>query len=462
MKFVLISLLLILPLRSYGHFFFKKCLLLPIEEKGREIYAEDLFTRLEGYLTDWKWCIYKKYPDLTQNLGEDLYSLAQKTNTGSLIKLKINHRNEEDLDLYMEIVGENGEDILFKKYEKISMANTETIFSTIGEWLEAYSETIPYEARVTHVQKEFFIINAGEDFDLKYNQYVRMYRPLEKDPQDSWKVRYLGVGKVKKLKSKASYLLMLRYEPWELPKVDDWVILTKKSFQVPNIGQKIMVEEEVEEVKKLDWLISLYLDLGNGSEEINSTSGMKDFSGFMVGGILRGEVKFLKNWWVALDLNYRTGNLKSDDLLLAENKEDRSSYKIRGGYQFNFKETSFEPKLDVFIGWGFYKYSPSYIALKGPRESTVKGFLIGVRGKGTISEKFKAFIDIGTIFSQNYDDSFMVPGFDLNFGTNYLITENWSLDGSFGFIKNKLESNTDIKTINYLDISFRIGPTFSF
>jgi len=98
-----------MPVRSFGDYFFKKCLLLPIQEEGRELYSGDLFLKLEGFLTDWKWCIYKKYPKLTQDLGEDLFSLAKKTNTGSLIKLKINHKNDEDLELDMEIIGENGD-----------------------------------------------------------------------------------------------------------------------------------------------------------------------------------------------------------------------------------------------------------------------------------------------------------------------------------------------------------------
>jgi len=450
-----------LPVRSYGHYFFKKCLLLPIEEQGRDIYTEDLFSRVEDYLTDWKWCIYKKYPDLIQSLGDDLFSLAQKTNTGSLIKLKINHKNDEDLDLDMEIIGENGEDQLFKRNENLAKSNLESIFQTITDWLGEYAETIPYEARVIHVRKDFFIINAGEDFDLKYNQYVRMYRPQEKDPQGFWQVKYLGVGKVKKLEPKSSFLWMLRYDDWESPKVDDWVILKKKSFPVPHIGQKIDVPEGVEEEKKLNWLVSLYLDLGNGSEEINSISGTKDLSGFMAGMVLRGEAKFLKTWWAALDFNYRTGTLKSSDTLVNNNQEDRMSFKVRAGYQFSFGESSFKPKLDVYLGWGTYKYTPSYINLTGPREALVKGLLIGVRGNGTFGEKFKAFFDLGTIFS-NYEGNFYVPGFDLSLGANYLIKPNWSIDGLFGFIKNKLKGSTDILSIDYQDLSFRIGPSFYF
>jgi hypothetical protein len=492
---------------------------LPIKEQGGETYAKDLSLKLESYFKDWKWCIYNRSPRLTSKLKDDvtieeLRGLAEKTNTGALIFLKINHKSLNEIELGMEIVGEDGEIRLFENETSVTSPTLESLYDIVLNWLDIYSKEIPFDARVIHFQKEYLIINSGKDFDLKYRQLVWLYRPIEKNAEGLWKAKYIGTGKVINVFEDTSFLWMNPNALKTSPKVDDWVIFEKNTFVVPQIGQIVVqkrddlkpirerpieekpveeevaeepieekpVEEEVaeepikeksvekekekpkisEKEKKYYALASFFVDLGYGSEDIKSTMGSKNFSNFMGGFVLRGEVRFLKTWWAALDFNYRKGTLKSDRPLIEDNSESRNSFRLRGGYQFSWDKARFKPKLDAYIGWGAYNYKPGYIDTDGPRESKVNGFLLGVRGKGTYQEKVNAFIDFGTIFSSDLKGNFYVPGFDLSFGGNYMFLKDWSFDGLFAFIKSKVRGGVEVQSIDYFDFSFRFGPTYYF
>ena len=125
----------------------RRCMILPVKDNVGGAIGFKVFEDVERYLRDSDWCYYTSNSEILnilanykKNLDQVLENprvlkiISEKTNTGSLIKVKV--ENEvKGVNVEIEVIGKNGEDIYFKESTRLNTEEHKVISQTIKNWL---------------------------------------------------------------------------------------------------------------------------------------------------------------------------------------------------------------------------------------------------------------------------------------------------------------------------------------
>ena len=167
---------------------------------------------------------------LNQYLNKEsaLKIIAQKTNSGTLIKIRINS-TDTGINLSMTVIGMNGSDIYLRKNTTFGRTNAYVIAQMGKNWLEEFQQTIPYDGLVVDFLGDQFTIDIGNNSELYTGSEVSIFRPSNKKRHPLLKeiVEYdnipIGEGKISNVTKKQAQGKIIAYKTLTTLKIGDWV-----------------------------------------------------------------------------------------------------------------------------------------------------------------------------------------------------------------------------------------------
>ena len=171
---------------------FRRCLLLPVEDQVGGAIGFGVFQAVEKYLKNSEWCFYRHNSEILNILShyrkrlddhlenpEVLQILADKTKSGSIIKLKIS-RDLKKINVEIKIMASNGEDVLFRNKSFAESDSIAVISQVVKNSLETYKARIPYDGRVIGVLGDQFTMDVGKSLGAYPNGKIIIIRPIER------------------------------------------------------------------------------------------------------------------------------------------------------------------------------------------------------------------------------------------------------------------------------------------
>ena len=213
MKFILL-LVLIFPIHVFAQSSMRRCTLLPITDSVGGAIAFKVFENVENQLKKSNWCtyvsnsglinIFSRYREnLSQYLKqkEVLKTVAEKLQVGSIIRVAL--VNEiKGVEIQLEVYGDDGEDLYFSEKTLVATDEIETISQNVTNWLDTYSKTIPYDAKINGILGEQITLDVGKGYPIQIGQSFVVKRPIGKKKHPllkkivDWETEVLAEGKV--------------------------------------------------------------------------------------------------------------------------------------------------------------------------------------------------------------------------------------------------------------------------
>jgi len=247
MKFIIIILVASLSVDLFAaSLSMRRCSLLPISDGVDGAIGFKVFEQVEENLRKSNWCSYisnsglmSVFTKYRENLPKHLKSkkvlrtLAEKLQAGSLIRVEI--INEiKGAEIKLDIIGDNGEDVYFSERILAQKNDIEAISDIVKNWLEIYSKSIPYDARINGVLGDQVTLDVGKGYPIKVGQKMIIKRvvgkkkhPLLKKIVD-WDSEVLAEGVVSSISDNQALGFIKMYKNDKKIQTGDWVRLEEE------------------------------------------------------------------------------------------------------------------------------------------------------------------------------------------------------------------------------------------
>ena len=306
----------------------RRCMILPVKDNVGGALGFKVFEDVESYLKDSDWCYYTSNSEILnilanykRNLDQVLENpkvlriISEKTDTGSLIKVKV--ENEvKGVNVSIEIVGKNGEDVYFKENTRLNTDEYKVISQTIKNWLLIYEKQIPYDGIITGILGNQFTVDMGTNRSMFQGNDVVVIRPLGKRNHPllkeivDWDTEKLGEGKVIHSTENQAQGNIVSYATKKRMRVGDWVLLNRK--KAASVLEKVKYEEDNQfEFGKLGE-VSLLVNIGKGSATAELPT-VKKLGGTLLGIDLRSSLWITRQYWIGLDIGRTFGSLSAEE-----------------------------------------------------------------------------------------------------------------------------------------------------
>ena len=486
MKKLIGLLLFVIAFNSYAGPSMRRCMLLPIRDSVDGAIAFKVFEEVEYYLKESDWCTYQSnseilniFANYKKNLDAILENkkvlkiVSEKTRTGSMIKVKIINQ-VKGVDVSIRVIGENGEDILFKEETRLNSDDYTVIAQTIKNWLDVYEKNIPYDGRVIGVLGNQFTIDAGTAHGIFTQNEVIISRPMVKRKHPllkeivDWDTEKIGSARIIHTNKTQSTAKVLQYDTKKRLKVGDWIIAKKpddKTFiEKPKYEQKSDFE-----FGKLG-TVGLLFNIGKGSATATSTD-IKKLGGTIFGIDLTGTIWATRQYWASLSLGRKIGTLKKEEGTLTNNSNSLSLSKmdLKMGYKYLPMGFFYGPQVDAYFGYASYTFGLDTSTADGFTEVSFKGILLGAKGSFPIQREFRAHLELGFLFSPKYTEEANVYGgddsasaYNIDVGGSYLYSPNMTIDASYGITSAKAKFASPTASLKVKESALKVGTTFTF
>ena len=487
MTTILISLLSFLALPTISQASMRSCMLLPIlnEDGGRENFQ--LFENVEKYMKNSHWCTYRSNAEILdileghkKNLRESLKStevlklVAEKTRSGSLVKIEINNR-VQGKQVKLQVVGRTGEDIYFSKERDIPGGDIHASAQIIKEWLSTYAEQIPYDGQVIGVLGDQFSVDTGKDYGLLEGDEVAIKRvvakkrhPLLKEVVD-WETRIVATGNIFHSAQRQSQGKARDYQSQEKIQVGDWVSITKKK-QVSQDSGNFYGENDYQ-FGKLG-LLQTSLHLGSGSVRSNTAGGKTNrIGGLVFGGDFKFELWATRNFFINFSYAKGYGNYKKKEGDIRDNSLDESSVTTTIGYKYLPLGFFYGPQVDTYMGYGkrTYGLDTQRSGDHGFTEFSFSGFLMGLKGGMPLVKDFRVFIQLDLIFSPGFEEGTKIYGEKdssshtaLALGVDYAYSNALGINGEIGMVNSNADFKDPTREVKIQRSFLKIGVSYHF
>ncbi len=484
-KYFLLSILFSL-LTSESFASMRRCMILPVKDNVGGALGFKVFEDVESYLRDSDWCYYTSNSEILnilanykRNLDQVLENpkvlkiISEKTDTGSLIKVKV--ENEvKGVNVSIEIVGKNGEDIYFKENTRLNTDEYKVISQTIKNWLVIYEKQIPYDGIITGILGNQFTVDVGTNRSMFQGNEVVVIRPLGKRNHPllkeivDWDTEKLGEGKIIHSTDNQSQGNIISYSTKKRMRVGDWVLLERKK-SAGTVEDKKYEESNEFEFGKLGE-VSLLVNLGKGSATAELPT-VKKLGGTLLGIDLRTSLWITRQYWVGLDIGRTFGSLSSESGTFSKPENDMSNsiFNIKFGYKYLPMGFFYGPQIDAFVGYGSYTYGLDTSATDGITEVSFSGILLGARGSIPLQKILRLYLEMSFLFSPSYDETGSVYGeedsarsYALELGGKYIYAPNMTFDLSYGVNSSKASFTNPERSITVKQSTFKFGTTFTF
>jgi hypothetical protein len=482
----LIFFLVLLPLNIYAQSSMRRCTLLPVTDSVGGAIGFKVFEEVEVSLKRSNWCTYvsnsglvgvfSKYREnLPQYLKEKevLKTVADKLQVGSLLRISIiNEIN--GVDLQLEIYGEDGEDVFFSEKTSLKTDDVEIISQTVKNWLDVYSKTIPYDAKINGILGDQITLDVGKGYPIKVGQTFIVKRPIKKKKHPllkkivDWDMTVLAEGKVFNISDNQALGMVKVYKSDKKLEAGDWVRLEP-------LKEEDLIETKIDEPETAPGnlgILSIGLTGSNSSVDTSTPTGQKRMSGHLFGFDFRGEAWITREYFVALQVARSIGKLteNSGNPSKSSINSNFGISKATAGYKYLPIGFFYGPQIDVYGGYGSYLFDLDYSAADGFGKGTISGLLLGVATNVPINREYKfsaradfipfpQFSDEDNIFG----NSTSVSVLDLEIGLKYQYTSLMTIDGSIQTLSGKAKFDSGFKEISYHDnIKLKVGASFNF
>ena len=481
--YLFVFLLLLMPTVKAS---MRRCMILPVKDNVGGALGFKVFEDVERFLRDSDWCYYTSNSEILNilanyknNLDQVLENprvlkiISEKTNTGSLIKVKV--ENEvKGVNVGIEVIGKNGEDIYFKENTRLNTDEYKVISQTIKNWLVVYEKQIPYDGIITGVLGNQFTVDVGTNRSMFQGNDVVVIRPLGKRNHPllkeivDWDTEKLGEGKVIHSTDTQSQGNIQAYSTKKRMRVGDWVLLDRTKN--PGYIEKSNYEKEDEFSFGKLGEVSLLLNIGKGSVTAEDTS-VRKLSGTILGVDLRSSLWITRKYWAGLDISRTIGNLSSEEgtFVRGENDMSNSVFNLKFGYKYLPMGFFYGPQIDAFVGYGNYTYGLETSVNDGITEASFSGLMFGARGSIPLQKILRIYLQLSFLFNPSYDEDANVYGeedstssYSLEIGGKYVYAPNMTFDLAYGVNSSKASFTNPEKSIKVKQSTFKLGTTFTF
>lgn len=475
------------PVLSHADASMRRCTLLPITDSVGGAIGYKVFEQVESDLKKSNWCTYVSNSGLInvfsryrENLPQYLKSpeviktVAEKLGVGSIIRVSI--INElKGVEIQMDVHGDNGEDLYFSEKLLSRSDEIEDISQVVNNWLETYSKTIPYDARINGVLGDQITLDVGKGYPIHEQQKFVVKRPVTKKKHPllkkivDWDTEILAEGSVFNISDNQALGMVKVYKTDKKLKVGDWV-------RLETYRQDVIAEKKGEEDKddaKLGQLgiLSVALFGTSSSVDTNTPTGSKRMSGNLFGVDFRIEGWITRKYFAAFELSRNLGTLKESSGNPDKNKVNANNgvLKLTGGYKYLPIGFFYGPQIDFYAGYANYSTDLDVSATDGFGKNSISGLLVGVNANIPINREYRFFAkaDFMPFPTFNDDDDLFgsassVSSLDFEVGIKYQYTPRMTVDGSIETMSRKAKFKGDFKEVSYKDNMLKVGVSFNF
>jgi hypothetical protein len=464
----------------------RRCSLLPISDGVDGAIGVKVFEQVEENLKRSNWCsyisnsglmsVFYKYRDnLPRHLKSKkvLATLAEKLQTGSLIRVEI--VNEiKGAEIKLDIIGDNGEDIYFSERILAQKNDIEAISDIVKNWLEIYSKSIPYDARVNGVLGDQITLDAGKGYPIKVGQKMIIKRvvgkkkhPLLKKIVD-WDSEVLAEGAISSISDNQALGVIKIYKKDKKIQTGDWVRLEEE--QQTMVAESQSPEEPLKTPGVLG-VFSLGLFGSSSSLDTNAPSGSTRMSGRNFGIDTKAEGWITREYFAALEVAKALGSLTKSSGSPDKSKINTNftAIKVTGGYKYLPIGFFYGPQIDLYGGLANFNYNNDYSENDGFGSHSFSGVLLGTGANIPLNREYRVFAQAEFIPFPSFKDEDSVYGnpksvtaMELEIGLKYNLNPGLTLDGSIEAVSRKAKFNGAYKEVSYKDSLLKIGASFNF
>lgn len=464
----------------------RRCTLLPVTDSVGGAIGFKVYEQVEQDLKKSNWCtyisnsslinIFSKYREnLPQYLKtkQVLSTVADKLKVGSLVLISLKHEIN-GLEVELNIYGENGEDIYFSEKVFLNKDNIDEISLTIKGWLEIYSRTIPYDAKVNGILGEQITLDVGKGYPVKIGQKFEVKRlaqkkkhPLLKKIVD-WESIQLAEGKIFNISDNQALGMIKLYRSDKKIEIGDWVRLDETA-DIEAVNEKVK-EEENNEPGTLG-LFSIALFGSSSSVDTTSSSSSNRFSGNLFGVDLRLEGWITREYFASFEIERSIGTLKdtSGNPTKSKINVNNGMLKLAGGYKYLPIGFFYGPQIDFFAGYVRNTFDPGFSPADGLGKNYISGILLGTAANIPLNREYRLFAKAEFVpfpsFSEDdniYGKAKSASSMDLAIGLKYQYAPRMTLDGTLESVSNKAKFSGTFKEISYKENRLKIGLSFNF
>lgn len=467
----------------------RRCMLLPVKDHIDGAIGFKVFQEVESYLRESEWCYYRSNSEILnvlgsykKNLDEHLQNpdvlklVATKTQAGSLIKIKID-KAVKGASVEIKIFGENGEDLYLSEQTRLDSDEITVIAQTVKNWLDIYEKNIQYDARVVGVLGSQFTIDAGKGYGLRPEDEVLIVRPLNKKRHPllkeivDWDTEKIGTGQITFVADSQAQGKIIQYDTTKKMRVEDWVIIQKKSKQIITGAEESFREEDFS-FGKLG-MMSITANIGSGAVTVNdSSSQSKKIGGTNFGVDLNLELWATRNFWTSLTIAKEVGSYskKSGNLATEENTLSFTEVTFLVGYKFLPLGFFYGPQVDGYLGYSSVSYGLETQVSDGFTGYSFSGLAAGVRGSLPIVKDVRGFIELGFIFNPSFEQEVTVfsgeadstSHYKLKFGGTYQYSPSVAILGALQIQAGDAKFIAPVRSIKAKDSSLQFGASYTF
>lgn len=465
----------------------RNCLVLPVTDTAGNALGYKVYEGLEHFLKNAEWCDYKssaelievfaRYRDRLKEYLKDpkvLQTVSTRTSAGTMVRVDLTY-DVNQVKVQMDVIGENGTDIYFSEKDTLQDPTVEDIVQLLGNWLELYEATIPYDGKILGVLGDQITFTYPDRKKLKVGQSFRVRRLLKKSKHPllkkvvEWEVDLLARGKVFNINEKQGLGLIKVYEKNLKLSPGDWIVFEKDSLS--QVFDKTPYPEvKANQFGKLGFF-TLFFDVSSSSVGTNTSDNNKA-TGFTYGVSAEVEAWITRNYFATGEFGRRLGTLeeKSGSLSLDSVSVTNGVFKIGGGYKYLPLGFFYGPQVNLTAGYAHYSYDVEESEGDGFGKNSFSGIYLGVNGNMPLKKgirifggaqiiPFSDFEDEDDIFGSEKSSSSMV----FRGGLKYQYSPLISLDAAFETQNNSVKFDSGTTTqLSYKDTILKFGGSFIF
>lgn len=483
---ILILLFVFISGNSFANSSMRRCTLLPITDSVGGAIGFKVFEEVEATLKASNWCTYVSNSDMItifsryrENLPqylkqkEVLKTVSEKLKVGSIVKVTL--VNEiRGVEATLEVFGDNGEDLYFSEKALLNGDEVELISNQVTNWLELYSKTIPYDAKINGILGDQLTLDVGKGYPIQVGQTFMVKRPVNKKKHPllnkivDWETELLAEGKVFNISDNQALGMVKVYKNDQKLLAGDWVRL--EPLKADTIPDKAFEDNAKEDPGTLG-VLSLALYGSSSSVDTSTPSGSNRMSGNLLGIDFRVEAWITRQYFAALEIAKSLGSMSKSSGSPDKDKinVNNGSFKLTGGYKYLPIGFFYGPQIDIYGGLGNHTFDLDYSAVDGFSKGTISGLLFGTGANIPINREYRFFAQAEFMPFPSFKDSDSIYGsaksvssLELEIGIKYQYTVRMTFDLSLETSSRKAKFGGGFKEISYKDNALKAGCSFNF
>ncbi|HXH31983.1 MAG TPA: hypothetical protein VNJ01_14330 [Bacteriovoracaceae bacterium] len=468
----------------FGQASMRRCTLLPVTDSVGGAIGYKVFEELELQLKKGNWCTYVSnsgmlnvFSKYRENLPQYLKTkpvikaVADKLKVGSIIRVAI--VNElSGVELQLDVYGEDGEDLYFSEIINLQSDDIDSINSAAKTWLDTYSKTIPYDAKINGILGDQITLDVGKGYPIQVGQKFIVKRQVTKKKHPlfkkivDWDTEVLAEGKVFNISDNQALGMVKSYRGGKHLASGDWVRLEEmKITDTPLKPDQDANPEGTLGILSVAFFGSL------ASTDTSTPTGSKRINGRVYGLNLKGEGWITRELFATVEISRSTGSLKKSSGNIEQDSVDATygTTKLFGGYKYLPLGLFYGPQINFYGGYVRHSFDLNLSSNDGFGANAISGLMMGTMANIPLNRDYRLiakaeFLPFPAFKDEDgiYGNSSNVTALELEIGLKYQYTRRMTLDGSIESQARKAKFAGGFREISYQDNLLKLGVAFNF